>query len=69
MTTTRISLHSRRARFVLVTLFIAGMAGTSSWPARGQDPPPTPTPVADGADPQGAPAQAGDQTDPQGRRS
>ena len=66
MTTPRISLQSRRTKLVLMTLIIAGIAGTRSWPARGQDPPPTPTPVADGGDPQGAPAQAGDQTDPQG---
>jgi hypothetical protein len=66
MTAPRNSMKSKRAKFFLVALILGGIVGTKSWPARGQDPPPTPTPVAEGADPQAAPAQAGDQADPQG---
>jgi hypothetical protein len=64
MNTPCISMKSKRASFALVTLILGGIVGAISRPAHGQDPPPTPSPVADVADPQGAPA--GDQTNPQG---
>jgi hypothetical protein len=62
----RISMKLVRVAFALLALIFGGIVATRCKAARGQDPPPTPTPVADGADPQGAPAQAVDQTDPQG---
>ncbi len=53
MITPRVSWRSRCGYVVLMTLVLAGTIGLQPWTARGQDPPPNPTPVADGADPQG----------------
>ena len=64
--TPQVSLLAGRGSIVLTTLILAWTVAMQPSPARGQDPPPTPTPVADGADDQGAPGggQAASQ-DPQ----
>ena len=64
MTTPRLFLRPRCGNFVLMTLISAATVGTVSWSARGQDPPPSPVPVADEAAPQGAQAPGGDEDDP-----
>jgi hypothetical protein len=64
--TPQVSLRAGRGSIVLITLILAWTIGMRPSPARGQDPPPAPTPVADGANDQGAPGggQAASQ-DPQ----
>ena len=66
MTTHGIAWRLRRPNYVLMALILAATAVTGSWAARGQDPPPSPAPVAAEAAPQGA--LAGDQDDPQAPR-
>jgi WXXGXW repeat (2 copies) len=53
--THRVSLRAGRGSIVLITLILAWTVEMRPSSARGQDPPPAPTPVADGADGQGAP--------------
>jgi WXXGXW repeat (2 copies) len=64
VTTPHVLSRLRRGNFALMTFLMAGTILLAPWPARGQDPPPNPTPVGDGADPQGAPAPAADPGDP-----
>ncbi len=61
----RIRFRRIQRSLLLMGLIVVGTNGLEPWPeAFGQDPPPSPTPVAEGPDAGGAPAAAAGQDDP-----
>ena len=69
MTTAQVCSWARRRNLVLSIVALAGIVTQMPAPAFGQDPPPSPTPVAEAADAQAAPASAPNQPTPKAGKS